>query len=70
MELIKVNEMVNRTFKGEVESEEVTSVSYNIVDNGTMIGSASISNNRINLNAQVSGTMDELKTKVEGWFTK
>lgn len=68
MELVKVNESVNRSYEGEIATEEVTSVIYNIVDNDSVIGSASISNGSLSIGAQILGTMDEIKTKVEAMF--
>lgn len=68
MELAKTNESVNRTFDGETTKEEVTSINYNLVDNGNVVGSASISNGYFSISGSIPGTMDELKAKVEAMF--
>ena len=68
MELVKTNESVNRNYNGEVATEEVTSISYNLVDNGNVVGSASISNGYFSISGSITGTMDELKAKVEAMF--
>ncbi|NLZ87403.1 MAG: hypothetical protein GX912_10520 [Gammaproteobacteria bacterium] len=71
MELVKVNESVNRIFDGETTREEVTSVFYNIEDNGVSIGTANISQGGfISISAQMSGTMEEIKEKAEALFTE
>lgn len=68
MELVKVNESVNRTFDGEVAKEEVTSISYNLVDGGNVVGNANISNGYFSVSGSIPGTMDELKAKIEAMF--
>lgn len=68
MELVKVNESVNRTFDGETTKEEVTSISYNLVDDGNVVGSASISDGYLSISGSIPGTMDELRAKVERMF--
>lgn len=69
MNLVKVNENVNRNYDGELVNEEVTNVSYNICENDVVIGSASISSGYLSVNVQMSGTMDEIKAKVEALFS-
>lgn len=69
MKLVKMNESVNRSFDGETTTEEVTSVAYDITDNETVVGSANISQGGyLAVNVQMSGTMDEIKAKVEALF--
>ena len=68
MNLEKVSESVNRNYNGESVSEEVTNVSYNICENNEVIGSANISSGYLSVNVQMSGTMDEIKAKVEALF--
>lgn len=69
MELVKVNESVNRTFNGEVATEEVTSVTYDVVENGANIGSASISDGYFSVSAQMPGvSASEIKSKVKAMF--
>lgn len=68
MELVKVNESVNRSYDGEVATEEVTSVTYNITENGSAIGSACIADGNLNVSAQMQGTMAEIRAKVEALF--
>ena len=68
MELVKVNETVNREYNGEVATEEVTSITYNIVENSSIIGSASIASGYVSISAQMQGTMAEIRAKVEAMF--
>lgn len=68
MELVKVNESVNRSYDGEVATEEVTSVTYNITENGSAIGSAYIADGNLSISAQMQGTMAEIRAKVEALF--
>lgn len=69
MKLVKVNESVNRSFSGKTATEEVTSVTYDITENNAVVGSANISQGGyLSVNVQMSGTMDELKAKVESFF--
>ena len=69
MTLVKVNETLKRDFDGEKATEEVISIAYNIVDNGVIIGNASIYNGYFSLNAKMPGTMDEIRDKIEPLFT-
>lgn len=69
MELVKVNESVNRTFDGETTKEEVTSINYNLVDNGNVLGSASISSGYFSVSGSMSGSIEEIRAKVEAMFT-
>lgn len=68
MTLVKLNETLKRDFDGEKATEEVISIAYNIVDNDIIIGSASISNGYFSVNGKMTGTMEEIRDKVEGLF--
>ena len=68
MKLVKISENVNRNYNGESVSEEITNISYNICENDEVIGSAGISSGYLSVNVQMSGTMDEIKSKVEAVF--
>ncbi|ADV44752.1 hypothetical protein [Bacteroides helcogenes] len=65
MELVKVNETVTRNYEGGKKTEEVTSISYNIVDNDNVVGSASIRDGHFSMSVQMPGNMAEIKEKVE-----
>ena len=68
MELVKLNETVNRQYDGEVATEEVTTVTYDIIENGSSIGNACIANGNFSVSAQIPGTMAEIRAKVEAMF--
>ncbi|ADV44384.1 hypothetical protein [Bacteroides helcogenes] len=66
MELVKVNETVTRNYGGGgKQTEEVTSISYNIVDNDNVVGSASIGDGYFNMSVSMPGNMAEIKKKIE-----
>lgn len=65
MELVKVNETVTRNYEGGKQTEEVTSISYNIVDNENVVGNASIGDGYFNLSISMPGNMAEIKKKIE-----
>lgn len=69
MKLVKMNESVNRSFSGKTATEELISVGYDIVENDSVVGSANISQGGyLSVNVQMSGTMEEIKAKVEALF--
>ena len=69
MKLVKMNESVNRNFSGKTATEELISVGYDIVENDSVVGPANISQGGyLSVNVQMSGTMDEIKAKVEALF--
>ena len=69
MKLVKMNESVNRNFRGKTATEELISVGYDIVENDSVVGTANISQGGyLSVNVQMSGTMDEIKAKVEALF--
>ena len=69
MKLVKMNESVNRSFSGKTATEELVSVGYDIVENDSVVGSANISQGGyLSGNGQMSGTMDEIKAKIEALF--
>ena len=69
MKLVNMNESVNRSFSGKTATEELVSVGYDIVENDSVVGSANISQGGyLSVNVQMSGTMDEIKAKIEALF--
>ncbi len=68
MNLIKTNETVNRKFVDGEATEEVVSIAYHITESGNVIGSASVANGHFIVNAQIPGTMEEIKEKIERMF--
>lgn len=69
MKLEKVNECVNRSYNGKASAEEITSVSYDIIEGGSTVGSVAISQGGyVSINVQMPGTMSDIKAKVETFF--
>lgn len=68
MELVKTNEMVNRSYVDGEPKEEVTAVTYAVVENGLAVGQADIQNGHFYLNADITGTIEEIRAKVESMF--
>lgn len=68
MELVKTNEIVSRSYVDGEPKEEVTAVTYSVVENGLAIGSADIQNGHFYLNADITGTIEEIRAKVESMF--
>ena len=66
MELVKVNEIVNRSYNGSETSDEVTNITYSVVENGTNIGSASIADGYFTMSVHMPGVpVSEIVEKVK-----
>lgn len=65
MELVKKTENLTRTYKdGSLDESRVNDIQYVIKNNGTPIGSASISAYAVNISMNITGDISQLEEMV------